>query len=138
MLPLIARATQEVLLLVPASLREAADALGVSHWRTVLGVVLPTARGGILTATVLAVARAAGETAPLLLTSSFFAPRVSVNPFSTQGMPNIPMTIFTASESADPYGFARAWGAAFVLLAFILLASVGARALSRRNSMMPR
>jgi phosphate transport system permease protein len=137
MLPLIARATQEVLLLVPASLREAADALGVSHWRTVLGVVLPTARGGILTATVLAVARAAGETAPLLLTTSFFANAVSANPFGGKALPNIPVYIFTASESADPYGFARAWGAAFVLLSFILLASLGARALSQRNSMLP-
>jgi phosphate transport system permease protein len=134
MLPLIARATQEVLLLVPPSLREAADALGVSRWRTVLGVVLPTARGGILTATVLAVARAAGETAPLLLTSSIFANTVSANPFGGKALPNIPFYIFNASESADPYGFARAWGAAFVLLAFILLASMAARALSHRNS----
>jgi phosphate transport system permease protein len=137
MLPLIARATQEVLLLVPPSLREAADALGVSRWRTVLGVVLPTARGGILTATVLAVARAAGETAPLILTSSIFANTVSVNPFGGKALANIPVYIFTASESADPYGFARAWGAAFVLLAFILLASLGARALSHRHSMLP-
>jgi phosphate transport system permease protein len=134
MLPLIARATQEVLLLVPPSLREAADALGVSRWRTVLGVVLPTARGGILTATVLAVARAAGETAPLILTSSIFANTVSVNPFGGKALPNIPVYIFTASEAADPYGFARAWGAAFVLLALILLASLGARALSHRRS----
>jgi phosphate transport system permease protein len=137
MLPLIARATQEVLLLVPPSLREAADALGVSRWRTVLGIVLPTARGGILTATVLAVARAAGETAPLILTSSIFANTVSANPFGGKALPNIPVYIFTASEAADPYGFARAWGAAFVLLAFILLASLGARALSRRHSMLP-
>jgi phosphate transport system permease protein len=137
MLPLIARATQEVLLLVPPSLREAADALGVSRWRTVLGVVLPTARGGILTATVLAVARAAGETAPLILASSIFANTVSANPFGGKALPNIPVYIFTASESADPYGFARAWGAAFVLLAFILVSSLGARALSRRHSMLP-
>ena len=134
MLPLIARATQEVLLLVPSSLREAADALGVSHWRTVLGVVLPSARGGILTATILAVARAAGETAPLILTSSIFANTVSTNPFGSQALPNIPVYIFTASEAADPYGFARAWGAAFVLLMFILLASLGGRALAGRTS----
>ena len=132
-LPLIARATQEVLLLVPSSLREAADALGVSHWRTVLGVVLPTASGGILTATILAVARAAGETAPLLLTSTIFAPGVSLNPFSHEGLSSIPFYIFTASEGADKYGFARAWGAAFVLLVFILLANVGGRAISRRS-----
>jgi phosphate transport system permease protein len=134
MLPLIARATQEVLQLVPASLREAADALGVSHWRTVRGVVLPTARGGILTATMLAVARAAGETAPLLFTCSIFANNVSIDPFGSQGLPNIPVYIFTASEAADPYGFARAWGAAFVLLAFILLANIGVRAFANRSS----
>ena len=81
MLPLIARSSQEVLLLVPGSLREAADALGVSRWRTVRGVVLPSAFGGILTATVLAVARAAGETAPLLLVSSIFGRDVSLNLF---------------------------------------------------------
>ena len=134
MLPLIARATQEVLLLVPPSLREAADALGVGHWRTVLGVVLPTARGGILTATVLAVARAAGETAPLILVCSIFANTVSANPFGSQAVPNIPVYIFSASEAADPYGFARAWGAACVLLAFILLANLGGRALAARGS----
>lgn len=135
MLPLIARATQEVLLLVPASLREAADALGVSHWRTVVGVILPSARGGILTATVLAVARAAGETAPLILTSSIFANTVSVNPFGHEALANIPVYIFTASEAADPYGFARAWGAATILLAFILLANIGSRALNRRTAL---
>jgi len=137
MLPLIARATQEVLLLVPPSLREAADALGVSHWRTVLGVVLPTARGGILTATVLAVARAAGETAPLIFVCSIFGNTASLNLFG-QALPNIPVYIFNASEAAEPYGFARAWGAAFVLLAFILLANLGGRALGRRGSMSPR
>jgi phosphate transport system permease protein len=100
----------------------------------VLGVVLPTARGGILTATILAVARAAGETAPLILTCSIFANTVSANPFGAQALPNIPVYIFTASEAADPYGFARAWGAAFVLLMFILLASLGGRALAGRAS----
>jgi phosphate transport system permease protein len=106
----------------------------VSHWRTVRGVVLPAARGGILTATMLAVARAAGETAPLLFTCSIFANNVSIDPFGSQGLPNIPVYIFTASEAADPYGFARAWGAAFVLLAFILLANIGVRAFANRSS----
>ncbi len=68
MLPLVARATMEVLSLVPSGLREASYALGVSKWRTVLSVVLPTSLGGILTGTTLAIARAAGETAPLLFT----------------------------------------------------------------------
>ena len=134
MLPLIARATQEVLALVPPSLREAADALGVSHWRTVLGVVLPSARSGILTAVVLAVARAAGETAPLILVCSLFADTVSVNPFSSPALANIPVYIFQASESDDRLGFARAWGAGFVLLSFILIVSLAARAFERRSS----
>ena len=78
MLPLVARATQEVLLLVPGTLREASLALGVRRWRTVLGIILPSSVGGILTGTVLAIARAAGETAPLLFTSSIFA-QLSLN-----------------------------------------------------------
>jgi phosphate transport system permease protein len=137
MLPLIARATQEVLLRVPAPQREAADALGMSHWRTVRGVVLPSARGGIMTATILAVARAAGETAPLIFVSSLFKPdRIAFNPFSHEGLPNIPVYIFTASEAAEHSGFARAWGAAFVLLAFILLANIVGRAVDRRATII--
>jgi len=132
MLPLIARATQEVLALVPRGLREAADALGVSHWRTVRGVILPSALGGVLTATVLAVARAAGETAPLIFLSSIPNPHVTTNLFG-ESLPNIPLYIFTASEAADPYGFQRAWGAGFVLLAFILVTSIAGRALLYRS-----
>ena len=131
-LPLIARGTQEVLLLVPRGLREASDALGVSRWRSVLGVTLPSAMGGIVTATVLAVARAAGETAPLIFASSVFdATKVGLNPF--EALPNVPVTIFFLSEEGNPTGFARAWGASLVLIAIILVASLGARALLARN-----
>ena len=131
-LPLIARGSLEVLLLVPGNLREASDALGVSRWRGVLGVILPSALGGIVTATVLAVARAAGETAPLIFASSVFdASKVSVNPF--EALPNIPVTIFFLSEEGNPTGFTRAWGASLVLIAIILFASLGARALLARN-----
>jgi phosphate transport system permease protein len=137
MLPLVARATQEVLLRVPVPQREAAEALGMSHWRTVRGVVLPSARGGIMTATILAVARAAGETAPLIFLSALFAPnRIALNPFSHEGLPNIPVYIFTASESAEHSGFARAWGATFILLAFILLANIVGRAVDRRTTII--
>jgi phosphate transport system permease protein len=137
-LPLIARGSQEVLLLVPDSLREAADALGVSRWRTVIGVILPSALSGILTSTVLAVARAAGETAPLILLTSVFDGRfVSLNP--SEALPNIPVTIFNLSEEANPEGFARAWGSSLVLLAAILCASLAARALlSRSRARMAR
>jgi phosphate transport system permease protein len=131
MLPIIARSSQEVLLVVPQNLREAARALGVSRWRTVLGVVLPSALGGILTGAVLAVARAAGETAPLILTSSIFANNVTGNIFG-EALPNIPVSIFSLSESPDPVDHARAWGSALVLMAFILVAITGARALHRR------
>jgi phosphate transport system permease protein len=127
MLPLVARSSQEVLLLVPGTLREAADALGVQRWRAILTVVLPAAAGGIVTGAILAVARAAGETAPLLLVDSL------ANPTQTQllvfghGVPNIPVLIYTASNLGIPEAQARAWGAAFVLLGLILIANIGAR-----------
>jgi phosphate transport system permease protein len=125
MIPLIARATQEVLALVPSSLREGALALGASRWRTVIGVVLPTSIGGILTGTVLAVARAAGETAPLLFTTSIAANVVSWDP--RQPILAIPLDIFTLSESADPADHARAWALGFVLIVFVLITSLTAR-----------
>jgi phosphate transport system permease protein len=131
MLPLIARATQEMLLLVPATLREASLALGVRRWRTVLGVILPSSVGGILTGTVLAVARAAGETAPLLFTSSIFANTVQTD--ISKALPNIPVLIFTYSEQADPALHEQAWAAALVLMAFVLLASLAAKALLARS-----
>jgi phosphate transport system permease protein len=133
-LPLIARSSQEVLLLVPGHLREAADALGVQRWRSVIGVILPSAMGGIVTGTLLAVARAAGETAPIIILGSLIRPGVHVSPFSFgTGLDTITGSIFIASQQADPYNEARAWGAAFVLLAFILFTSLGARALLNRN-----
>jgi len=132
MLPLIARGTQEVLHLVPGSQREAADALGVARWRTVLTVILPAALGGILTATILSVARAAGETAPLLLITSIGSTdNVSLNPF--EPIANIPVRIYSLSEEANPEGFTEAWGLSLVLIAFILVASLGARALLARS-----
>lgn len=131
-LPLIARGSQEVLQLVPKGLREASDALGVARWRAVLTVTLPTALGGIVTATVLAVARAAGETAPLILTTSAFDPKsFSVNPFGV--LPNVPTWIYKLSEEGNPEGFTEAWGMSLLLVSFILIASLGARALLARS-----
>jgi phosphate transport system permease protein len=132
MLPLIARTSQEVLLLVPGTLREASDALGVTRWRSIVSVILPSALGGIVTGTIIAVARAAGETAPLLIVDGTFTNATTLNLFG-HAVPNIPVMIFTAAEAADPTGFARAWGAALVLLAIILAANVGARVLLARN-----
>lgn len=132
MLPLVARASQETLLLVPQGLRDASAALGVSRWRALRGVILPSALGGILTGSVLAVARAAGETAPLLLTTSVFGPTVNFKIF-TEATPNIPVYIYRTSTSANPNGWARAWGAAFVLLMFILIVNISARAMHARS-----
>jgi phosphate transport system permease protein len=131
MLPLVSRSTQEVLALVPQSLREASLALGVSKWRTVLQVVLPTTFGGILTGATLAVARAAGETAPILFTSTLFTNTVSVDP--RHPVATVPFTIFTYSESPDPNLHRQAWAAAFVLIMFVLVTSLGARYLLHRS-----
>jgi phosphate transport system permease protein len=131
MLPLVARATMEVLSLVPSGLREASYALGVSKWRTVLSVVLPTSLGGILTGTTLAVARAAGETAPLLFTCAIAGNLVDWNP--THSMLSMPLVIFEYSESPDANLNAQAWATAFVLIAFVLIASLTARLLYDRS-----
>jgi phosphate transport system permease protein len=131
MLPLVARAAQETLLLVPSALREGSLALGVSRWRSVTGVILPTTLGGILTGAVLAVARAAGETAPLLFTCSIFSPAVSTD--VTKSMPNIPVLIFTYSEQPDKALHEQAWGAALVLMLFVLVSSLLAKALLARS-----
>jgi phosphate transport system permease protein len=132
MVPLIARGTQGVLRLIPSSQSEAADALGVARWRTVLSVILPSALGGILTVTILSVARAAGETAPLLLiSSSASVNEVSFNPF--EAMANGPVRIYTLSEEANPAGFGEAWGLSLLFISFILFASLGARALLARS-----
>ena len=132
MLPLIARSSQEVLLLVPRGLREASDALGVERWRSILTVVLPTALGGIVTGTIIAVARAAGETAPLIVVDSLFTPATTLQLFG-HPVPNIPVSIFTAAEAGDKSAFTRAWGEALVLLALILAANIGARVLLARS-----
>jgi phosphate transport system permease protein len=131
MLPLVARATIEVLALVPDSLREASLGLGVPRWRTTLGIVLPQTIGGIVTGTVLAVARVAGETAPLLFTSSIVGNQVNWNP--AQALQTVPVAIYELSESPDPADHARAWAAALLLLVFILLTSLTARWLANRS-----
>jgi phosphate transport system permease protein len=127
MVPLIARSSQEQLLLVPRALRDAADALGVPRWRSTLGVVLPAARSGIVTGAILALARAAGETAPLLICDGLFIDsHATINVFGI-GTPNIPVFILSQSEANTPAAFAQAWGAALVLLTMILILNVGAR-----------
>lgn len=132
MVPLIARGTQEVLNLVPSAQREAADALGVARWRGVLTIILPAALGGIVTATLLSVARAAGETAPVLLLSSLAkGDHFQFNPFKE--LPNVPVRIFQLSEEANPEGFTKAWGLSLVLIAIILVLGLSSRALLNRS-----
>jgi len=131
MLPFVARATLEVLALVPNSLREAALGVGAPRWRTTLGIVLPQTIGGVLTGATLAVARVAGETAPLLYTCSLVVPGTHWNP--SQPLQTIPVAIFELSESASTDDQALAWAGAFVLIMFILFASLGARWLATRS-----
>ena len=132
MIPMVARATQEVLELVPRHLREASLALGVPRWRTVYSIVLPTAIGGILTGVVIAVARVAGETAPLLFTSSIVTSQgVSVDVH--QALATLPVRIFTLSESPSPDDQAAAWAAALVLIAFVLVMNILAKFFAGRK-----
>jgi phosphate transport system permease protein len=131
MLPLIARATEEVLALVPTTLREGGMALGATRARTVITVILPTAVGGIVTATIVAVARAAGETAPLLFTSAIFANSVTTNVH--QAMASIPLTIYVDSESPSVADQHTAWAAALVLMTAVLVTGIIGRALSLRT-----
>jgi phosphate transport system permease protein len=131
MLPLIARTSQEVLLTIPGSLREASDALGIDRWRSILTVILPAALGGILTGAILAVARAAGETAPLLILDSLYnANKTTFNLFG-ETVPNLPLEMFKAANSPNLYN--RVWGIALVLLGVILIANISARLLLARS-----
>jgi phosphate transport system permease protein len=131
MLPFVARTTIEVLKLVPSSLREAALGLGAPRWRTTVGIVLPQTIGGILTGTVLAVARIAGETAPLLFVNSIVGTNISWNPLHT--LASVPVTIFELTESYQPADHARAWSGALVLIIFIFVTSVAGRWLAART-----
>lgn len=131
MLPIVARTAQEVLTLVPGTLKEAAHALGIAHWRTTVRITIPTAAGGLITGSLLAVARVAGETAPLIFLSSIFAPGVLTEP--SQALASIPIFIFQSSESPKPEAHTEAWAAALVLIAFVLALNIVARALYTRS-----
>ena len=131
MLPIVARSSEVVLLLVPDSLREAALALGTPRWRVVLRIVLPTAASGLVTGALLSVARAAGETAPLLFTASL----VNGTNFAL-GKPtnSLPLQIFSDVQQAQDRLQQRAWGAALTLVALILLLTLFARLLASRRT----
>jgi phosphate transport system permease protein len=132
MLPIVIRASEVVLLLVPGELREAALALGAPRWRVVRSIVLPTAASGLVTGSLLAIARGAGETAPLLFTA--FGAEVATANLGHQ-MNALPLQIFADISSARNEVVTRAWGAALTLVLMILLLNLIARAASRRSSL---
>ena len=135
MLPIIARAADVVLRVVPSGLREASLALGASRWKTVWHVVLPTARPGLATALILGIARGVGETSPVLLTSGA-ATFLVVNP--TDGVMNsLPLFIYSTVRSGEPIAIARAFAAASVLLVIVLALFVLARYFARPAGAKP-
>ncbi len=129
MLPVIVRSTEEMLRIVPRDLREASYALGIPKWRTIVKVVLPTAIGGIITGAMLAIARVAGETAPLLLTT-FLSQSINTNPFSGP-QAALPTFIWDQFTSATQASVDRAWGGALVLIVLVMLLYAGAKLIAR-------
>jgi phosphate transport system permease protein len=130
MLPVVTRSAEVVLNLVPGSLREAALALGAPRWKVVFRIVLPTALPGLVTGSLLAVARAAGETAPLLFTAAFV---LGVNGDLSQRMNSLPLQIFNDVGQAQDRLVQRAWGAALTLVVLVLALTLIARLIQRRS-----
>ncbi|MFB6784334.1 phosphate ABC transporter permease PstA [Streptomyces sp. NPDC056352] len=131
MLPIVIRAADVVLRLVPGNLTEAAAALGASRMRTVWHVILPTARSGLATAVILGTARGIGETSPVLLTAGFTA---ALNADPTSGpMVSLPLAVFSFIKSPEPTMIARGFGAAAVLMALVLVLFAVARVLGGRG-----
>jgi len=134
MIPVAVRSSEEMLKLVPRDLREASYALGVPKWRTILKVVLPTAMSGLITSSLLAIARITGETAPLILLVGYTA-RINFDPFSGD-MATLPMMVWDqlgkrAGTTSNELTEARAWGAALTLVLLVLILNVGARLLAK-------
>jgi phosphate transport system permease protein len=128
LIPMVTRTTEEMIRLVPVELKEGALALGFTRWRATLGVVLPAARSGILTGVLVALARIAGETAPLLFTtlgSPFWAWRL------TGEMDALPLRIFVYAISPYPEWHRLAWAASLLLIAMVLATNLAARFLIR-------
>ncbi|MFF7816372.1 phosphate ABC transporter permease PstA [Streptomyces sp. NPDC007945] len=129
MMPVVVRSTEEMLKLVPNELREASLALGVPKWRTILKVVLPTAIGGITTGVMLAVARITGETAPVLLLV-FGTKLINPNPFEG-AQSSLPLYVYEQYAVGTDAAVARAWAAALVLIAFVMILNLVARGIAR-------
>jgi phosphate transport system permease protein len=131
MIPIIVRATEEVLKLVPQTLREAGLALGLPRWKVTMSIVLPAARTGIITGTILAVARVSGEAAPLLFTA-LGNPDLKWNPL--EPMSALPLTVYNfAFRALSPEQTRQAWAGALVLMLLILFSSLLARFASRQR-----
>ncbi|MEU4559880.1 phosphate ABC transporter permease PstA [Actinoplanes sp. NPDC023936] len=133
MLPTIVRSTEEMLRLVPGPLREGSYALGVPQWKTILKVVLPTALPGIVTGVMLAIARAAGETAPVLLVAGGAA-AINFDPFGGN-QSSLALFVYQQAGDASRYAPARAWTAALTLVALVLILTIAAKLLARRNKL---
>ncbi|MDT0544198.1 MULTISPECIES: phosphate ABC transporter permease PstA [Streptomyces] len=129
MMPIVVRSTEEMLKLVPNELREASLALGVPKWRTILKVVLPTAIGGIITGVMLAVARIAGESAPIMLLV-FGATGINNNPFDG-AQSSLPYYVYEQWQLGNDASYNRAWAAALVLIAFVMILNLLARGVAR-------
>jgi phosphate transport system permease protein len=132
MVPLITRATEEMLRLVPNEIREASFALGVTKSRTIVSVLLPTAGAGIITGVMLAIARAMGETAPLLLTALGNDLFVETNP--GQRMSALSLQIYNSATGGFVNAQDRAWAGALTLIAIVLLLTIMARLIARRSA----
>ncbi len=135
MLPIVIRAGDVVLRLVPSNLREASLALGASQWRTVWHVILPTARSGLGTAIILGTARGIGETSPVLLTAGYTA-AMNTNPFEGPQV-SLPLLVFESVKSPQPASIARGFGTAVLLLALVLVLFVLARVIGGRGPGQP-
>lgn len=132
MMPTVVRSTEEMLKLVPNDLREASYALGVPKWRTIVKVVLPTSLSGIVTGVMLAIARVAGETAPLLLTV-FFTDSINRNPFDGPQM-GLPLYVFDQAGRPTDSAVDRAWAGALALILIVMLLNLAARLIGRWRS----
>jgi phosphate transport system permease protein len=130
MLPIVIRSAEVVLLLVPTALRESALALGAPRWRVIFRIVLPTASAGLVTGVLLAVARAAGETAPLLFTAAY---TLKTNFSLGQFMNSLPVQIYNDVTSPTTAVVNRAWGAALTLVLMVGVLNLIARLVSRRS-----
>ncbi len=132
MLPIVLRTTEEMLKLVPDSLREGALGLGAPEWKTAFSVLLPAALTGVLTGLMLAVARVSGETAPLLFTA------LGSNVLSSalnRPIASLPLTLFVYATQPDPIRHAQAWAIALIIMVIVLALNIGARLIARHRAM---